>query len=108
MSNKRYLARVSVNAPGELTAEMELEFDFRKEAVIFLEEQHQRKRDDVTLRTKIIPVVYCCPGEDGRVECDSFTQTCPVCGSDYNFSGTLLAPRSQWGEETGEDWGDCY
>ncbi len=30
-----------------------------------------------------------------------FTNTC-VCGRDYNISGCLLAPRSQWGEETGE------
>ena len=33
---------------------------------------------------------------------DRFTNTCPVCGADYNSSGQMLAPRSQWGEETGE------
>lgn len=37
----------------------------------------------------------------------SFTNTCD-CGSDYNMSGSLLAPREQWGEETGEHWTECY
>jgi 23S rRNA maturation-related 3'-5' exoribonuclease YhaM len=41
------------------------------------------------------------------IECNNFTNTCR-CGKDYNFSGSLLAPRSQWGEETGEHWTDCY
>lgn len=34
-----------------------------------------------------------------------FTNTCR-CGADYNVSGQLLAPRSQWGEETGESASD--
>lgn len=34
-----------------------------------------------------------------------FTNACR-CGRDYNMSGQLLAPRSQWGEETGEHWSD--
>lgn len=43
----------------------------------------------------------------GRCDCgeeiplDGFTNTCD-CGRDYNSAGQLLAPRSQWGEETGE------
>ena len=36
-----------------------------------------------------------------EVQLESFTNTCE-CGSDYNTSGQQLAPRSQWGEETGE------
>jgi len=32
----------------------------------------------------------------------AFTNTCSKCGSDYNAFGQALAPRSQWGEETGE------
>ena len=36
---------------------------------------------------------------------DGFTNTCD-CGADYNMSGQLLAPRSQWGEETGESLAD--
>ncbi len=34
-----------------------------------------------------------------------FTNTCE-CGKDYNMSGSLLANRSQWGEETGESVSD--
>lgn len=34
-----------------------------------------------------------------------FTNTC-LCGRDYNMEGQLLAPRSQWGEETGESISD--
>ena len=44
-------------------------------------------------------VIQCC-GQ--TLECDGFTNTCPVCGADYNWNGTRLAPREQWGEETGE------
>lgn len=35
----------------------------------------------------------------------SFTNSCD-CGADYNMSGQRLAPRSQWGEETGESYSD--
>lgn len=41
----------------------------------------------------------CCCGR--TVVLDGFTCPCE-CGRDYNSSGQLLAPRSQWGEETGE------
>jgi len=52
-----------------------------------------------------IPVVQCnCNRE---VECWDFTNTCE-CDADYNFAGQRLAPRSQWGEETGEHWSECY
>ena len=34
-----------------------------------------------------------------------FTNTCD-CGADYNMSGQLLAPREQWGDETGESLSD--
>lgn len=37
--------------------------------------------------------------------CRSFTNTCE-CGADYNMSGQMLAPRHQWGEETGESADD--
>ncbi len=48
----------------------------------------------------------------GRCHCGDevtlygFTNTCEKCGADYNSSGQLLAPRSQWGEETGETAAD--
>lgn len=44
---------------------------------------------------------------EGRCECgrvvvlSGFTNTCD-CGRDYSRSGQELAPRSQWGEDTGE------
>lgn len=42
-----------------------------------------------------------------KVTLEHFTNTCE-CGRDYNTSGQLLAPREQWGEETGEHWSECY
>lgn len=42
----------------------------------------------------------------GIVRLSGFTNTCMHCGADYNMSGQLLAPRSQWGEETGETASD--
>ncbi len=47
--------------------------------------------------------VKCC---DEWVYCGGFTNTCPSCGTDYNMSGQQLAPRSQWGEDTGESLAD--
>jgi hypothetical protein len=34
------------------------------------------------------------------------TNTCRNCGRDYNSSGQLLAPREQWGWDTGESLGE--
>ncbi len=41
-----------------------------------------------------------------QVELSYHTNTCE-CGADYNGWGQQLAPREQWGEETGEHWTDC-
>ncbi len=47
----------------------------------------------------------------GRCHCgrhvilEGFTNTC-ACGRDYNSAGQELAPRAQWGEETGESLSD--
>lgn len=49
------------------------------------------------------PKVKCC---GAWIELYSFTNTCNKCGSDYNTAGQLLAPRHQWGEETGEHYSD--
>lgn len=46
---------------------------------------------------------YCC-GQ--KVYLDRFTNTCDNCGTDYNSAGQELAPREQWGEETGESLAD--
>jgi hypothetical protein len=49
----------------------------------------------------------------GRCQCGrkvvlaNFTNPCD-CGRDYNWNGSLLAPRHHWGEETGEHWADIY
>ena len=55
---------------------------------------------------------YIEPGEIDCVNCketvvlhSSWLNTCE-CGIDYDGSGNKLAPRSQWGEETGETWYD--
>lgn len=48
-------------------------------------------------------LVECDCGE--TVCCQGFTSTC-VCGADYNWAGQQLAPRSFWGEETGETCAD--
>lgn len=56
---------------------------------------------------------YTAPGV-GRCDCGEevelsrFTSTCHGCGADYNSAGQRLAPREQWGIETGERWFDCY
>jgi len=41
-----------------------------------------------------------------EVELGRFTNTCDGCDRDYNSAGQMLAPREQWGEETGEHWSD--
>ncbi len=41
-----------------------------------------------------------------EVALDGFTNTCDDCGRDYNSAGQELAPRSQWGDETGETAAD--
>ena len=48
----------------------------------------------------------------GRCECGAevelggFTNTCERCHADYNSSGQRLAPREDWGDETGESLPD--
>lgn len=52
------------------------------------------------------PAVGLC--DCGREVCLwAFTNPCD-CGADYNSAGQRLADRSQWGEETGEHWTDCF
>ena len=59
------------------------------------------------VRTWIEPAILECDC-GAHVELAMFTNTCSNCGTDYNFEGRRLAPREQWGEETGEHWGECY
>ena len=63
------------------------------------------------------PAIGLCPC-GAEVCLSGFTNTCYHCERDFNMSGQELAPRSQWGEETGEsvadilgadsDWGESY
>ena len=48
--------------------------------------------------------IKCC---DVWLSLGKFTNTCNMCGADYNGSGQLLSSRQQWGEETGEHWTEC-
>ena len=58
-----------------------------------------------TNRIFVPKVIRCC--ENGNVSLSSgLTNTCRACGADYNGFGQRLAPREQWGEETGEHWSD--
>lgn len=52
-----------------------------------------------------IPAIGECACCFRPVVLSGFTNSCP-CGADYNGSGQLLAPREQWGEETGEHIAD--
>lgn len=52
------------------------------------------------------PAVAECDDCGSEVELCGFTNTCDSCGADYNMSGQRLAPRWQWGEETGETASD--
>jgi hypothetical protein len=52
------------------------------------------------------PKIGICEDCGEEVYLDRFTCTCDNCGADYNQSGQRLAPRSQWGEETGEVYSD--
>ena len=52
------------------------------------------------------PVIECLRCQHEVVLEDAWLSTCSHCGSDYNGSGQLLAPRHLWGEETGEHSAD--
>lgn len=65
-----------------------------------------RWQEDVLLRNGLYgrrAVGRCSCGREVLLR--GFTNTCE-CGADYNISGQRLAPRSQWGEETGESVAD--
>jgi len=53
------------------------------------------------------PAVGICDCCGGRVTLyGSFDCRCKNCGAEYNLFGQRLAPRSQWGYETGETLSD--
>jgi len=53
------------------------------------------------------PMVIRC-GCGARLELDSSWANECACGLEYNGSGQQLAPREQWGEETGETISDFH
>jgi hypothetical protein len=63
-----------------------------------------------TVRTLAVrhrePAVGECVVCGARVTLGDNTNSCD-CGAEYNGSGQRLAPREQWGEETGEHPLDC-
>lgn len=62
----------------------------------------EKRREQIDGRQVTVVTCHC----GAEVWCFNFTNTCQ-CGKDYNFSGSMLASREQWGEETGEHWSDC-
>jgi hypothetical protein len=59
--------------------------------------------DQLTIRIPAIARCHC----GAQLElASSWLNTCVSCGRDYDGSGTALAPRHHWGEETGEHWAD--
>lgn len=54
-----------------------------------------------------IPAIGECDVCRNPVTLAHFTNTCDKCGADYNSAGQHLAPREQWGEDTGEHWTEC-
>jgi len=68
-----------------------------------------KDRGAVAYRNSYIePAIGVCDrcGRPDVVLSDALANTCAGCGADYNLSGQRLAPRSQWGEETGESLAD--
>ena len=62
----------------------------------------QKKKGGDKSMVESIQCEDCCR----RISLESFTNTCYTCGADYSLQGDRLAPRSQWGLETGESIAD--
>jgi hypothetical protein len=53
--------------------------------------------------------VIACVHDGAHIELYStIANPCPECGTDYSATGQRLAPREQWGEETGESLADIF
>jgi hypothetical protein len=65
----------------------------------------RRRMETVCGHSMVAPAVGKCDCGQ-HVELTGFTNTCTRCQADYNGSGQRLAPREQWGEETGEHLAD--
>ncbi len=103
---KYYFLDVVIHKPGVLEPRsVSGKYGTRQEAVeAKLRILSEMEQDEYSTWKKAYPVVQCSCGEE--VDCLEFTNTCERCRKDYNFNGALLAPRHQWGEETGEHWSE--
>jgi hypothetical protein len=108
MSKVKYLADIVItNKVSGSARNIEKKFADRIDAIMFVESTiDHMSRDEYSHWHKVVPVLKCRCG--ATIYCSEFTNTCDECGSDYNFNGDLLAPREQWGYETGERWYECY
>lgn len=77
--------------------------EIAREKIVF---ELQANSDIYIHYNKCFKRIKCNCGES--IDCLEFTNTCDNCEADYNMQGDLLAPRKQWGIETGEQWQDCY
>lgn len=57
---------------------------------------------EMVTKKGVWPMIILCARCFTMIELQEFTNTCPGCQQDYNPMGQVLAPREQWGEETGE------
>ena len=105
---KKYLVDIVITNKDTFNTEnIEKVFVNRNDAVEYREEVLDNlPRNCYSHWAKVFTVIKCSCGEE--VICSNFTNTCDNCESDYNFNGSLLASREQWGEETGESWMECY
>jgi len=71
----------------------------------FLEEVRGKLKDEERVIKKVKNILIKCDcGEE--ILCTGFTNECDNCNELYNRWGQQLAPRNQWGEDTGEVYYD--
>jgi len=87
----------------KLAVEKPIAFDSYQQCLTGKINNHDLQAPYVSEHTNrwVEPAIGECNSCGNHVELRGFTNTCD-CGADYNMSGQELAPRSQWGEETGE------
>ena len=95
-----------VKNPHALAMHKAKKGDFKESVTEGLKNMKEPVRDPETYRV-IEPAEGDCENCGNRVYLTSaWANECDKCGAEYNMSGQRLAPRSQWGEETGETSSD--
>jgi hypothetical protein len=64
----------------------------------------EKDKDGNIYRWREPSIGKCSCGE--LIALGGFTNTCQGCGREYNWAGQELAPRQEWGDETGENPAD--